>query len=79
MARKKTLVFGNGLGIALDQEHFSLARALEDVRNHPRHLPDYHKKLVGRCVNNDGEAPQGEDQLDTLHVVAACNMLNKII
>ena len=76
---RKTLVFGNGLGMALDQQHFSLARALEDVWNHPRHLPGHQKTLVGRCVDNNGEAPQGEDQLDTLHVVvAACNMLNKI-
>jgi hypothetical protein len=78
MARK-TLVFGNGLGMALDPVHFSLARALGDVWDHPRHLPRDQKRMVGRCVENNGVAPHGEDQLDTLHVVvAACNMLNKI-
>lgn len=78
MARK-TLVFGNGLGMALDPVHFSLARALGDVWDHPRHLPRDQKRMVGRCVENNGAAPHGEDQLDTLHVVvAACNMLNKI-
>lgn len=78
MARK-TLIFGNGLGMALDPEHFSLARALSDVWDHPSHLPRDQKRMVGRCVENDGEAPNGEEQLDTLHVVvAACNMLNKI-
>ncbi|WP_438362479.1 SIR2 family protein [Pseudomonas tremae] len=76
---RKTLIFGNGLGMALDPDHFSLARALEDVWNHPRHLPDDKKLMVGRCVDNDGLPPNGEEQLDTLHiVVAACNMLNKI-
>ncbi|RMO08903.1 hypothetical protein ALQ48_200062 [Pseudomonas coronafaciens pv. zizaniae] len=37
MARK-TQIFGNGLGMALDHRHFSLERALEDVWNHPQHL-----------------------------------------
>jgi hypothetical protein len=76
---RKTLIFGNGLGMALDPRHFSLNRALEDVWDNLRHLPVEQKDLVARCIGDDGEAPQGEDQLDTLHVVvAACNMLNKI-
>lgn len=76
---RKTLIFGNGLGMALDPRHFSLNRALSDVWENPRHLPVVQKDLVGRCVGDDGQAPQGEEQLDTLHVVvAACNMLNKI-
>jgi hypothetical protein len=65
--------------MALDPRHFSLNRALEDVWDNLRHLPVEQKDLVARCIGDDGEAPQGEDQLDTLHVVvAACNMLNKI-
>lgn len=76
---RKTLIFGNGLGMALDPQHFSLNRALGYVWDNPRHLPVEQKELVARCVGDNGEAPHGEDQLDTLHVVvAACNMLNKI-
>ncbi|MGY4524266.1 SIR2 family protein [Pseudomonas sp. TE21394] len=76
---RKTLIFGNGLGMALDPRHFSLNRALGDVWENPHHLPVAQKDLIARCVGDGGQAPQGEDQLDTLHVVvAACNMLNKI-
>jgi hypothetical protein len=65
--------------MALDPQHFSLDRALGYVWNSPRHLPDDQKEMVARCVGDNGEAPHGEHELDTLHVVvAACNMLNKI-
>lgn len=76
---RKTLIFGNGLGMALDHEHFSLARALEDVWAHPRHVPDIQKRMISRCIDNDGRAPNGEEQLDTLHlIVASCNTINSI-
>lgn len=76
---RKTLIFGNGLGMALDHEHFSLARALSDVWEHPGHVPENQKIMISRCINNNGQPPEGEEQLDTLHlVVAACNTINLI-
>ncbi|MNJ23734.1 hypothetical protein D3C77_181270 [compost metagenome] len=79
MARK-TLIFGNGLGMALDPKHFSLARALSKVWESPTHLPREQQRMISRCLDDDdGEAPTSEEELDTLHVVvASCNMLNKI-
>lgn len=78
MARK-TLIFGNGLGMALDQDHFSLARAMEDVWNDRCAISDVHKDLISQCLGGDGEIPQREDQLDPLHlVVSACKTLSDI-
>lgn len=78
MARK-TLIFGNGLGMALDHKHFSLARAMEAIWAHPTYLPAIQKALVSQCVGNGGAAPEGEDQLDTLHsIVTACASISRL-
>ncbi len=76
---RKTLIIGNGLGMALDPQHFSLTRALQDIWAHARHVPENQKAMISRCIDNDGRAPEREDQLDTLHlIVAACRTINNI-
>ena len=78
MARK-TLIFGNGLGMALDYTHFSLARAMEAVWEHPVYLPANQKQMISQCVGNGGASPEGEDQLDMLHsIVTACAAINRL-
>ncbi|CAM8089989.1 hypothetical protein [Klebsiella pneumoniae] len=77
MARK-LIIFGNGLGMALDPEHFCLHRALQDVWNLPLFLTDVEKRLIERCLRRSGP-PTGEDELDTLHqVVLYCKALTEI-
>ncbi|SOC54619.1 SIR2-like domain-containing protein [Chromohalobacter canadensis] len=77
MARK-LIIFGNGLGMALDRAHFSLAAALEDIWNRPDFLTNQQKQLIERCLQRSG-APEGEHELDTLHqAVTYCKALGRI-
>lgn len=76
---RKTLVFGNGLGMALDPRHFSLTNAMADVWNDPLAISDIHKDLISQCMGAVGAIPQREDQLDPLHlVISACKTLSSI-
>lgn len=76
---RKLIVFGNGIGMATDPVHFSLANALADVWNHPTVLTPAHKKLICRCTGSGGTPPEGEGELDLLHqAVAACSVLDNI-
>lgn len=75
---RKLIVFGNGLGMALDPVHFSLQTALEDIWNKDGFLTLEQRKLIERCLGRAG-APQGEHELDTLHqAVTYCKALNRI-
>lgn len=76
--RRKLLIFGNGLGMAVDHQHFSLARALNSVWERRGGLTTQQKELISRCIDHDG-APEGEHELDLLHVaVTSCETLEKI-
>lgn len=76
---RKTLIFGNGLGMALDPRHFSLTNAMADVWADPVALPDVQKHLISQCVGGNGAIPEREDQLDPLHlVISACKTLASI-
>ncbi|WP_323970050.1 DUF4917 family protein [Aeromonas veronii] len=77
MARK-LIIFGNGLGMALDPNHFSLRIALEDIWNKENFLTWEQRRLIERCLGRAG-APEGEHELDTLHqAVTYCKALNRI-
>jgi hypothetical protein len=76
---KRTLIFGNGLGMALDSEHFYLPNAMADVWNNPDYLSRQEKLLISTCLGGEDIIPQTEDQLDPLHrVVAACRTLKQV-
>lgn len=76
---RKTLIFGNGLGMALDPRHFSLTNAMADVWADPVALPDVQKQLISQCFGGNGAIPEREDQLDPLHlVISACKTLASI-
>ncbi|WOE83122.1 hypothetical protein [Aeromonas veronii] len=75
---RKLIIFGNGLGMALDPIHFSLKSALEYVWNENGTLTIESKRLIERTLERTG-APSGEDELDKLHLaVAYCKALNRI-
>lgn len=77
MARK-LIIFGNGLGMALDSTHFSLDRALAEIWNRPNFLTNIQKQLIERCLQRQGP-PAGEHELDTLHqAITYCKALNQI-
>lgn len=75
---RKLLIFGNGLGMAIDHEHFSLTNALTDVWENYDFLDDAEKELIERCLEHEG-APEGEHELDTLYqAVTHCSELSRI-
>src|SRR6218665_81405 len=75
---RKLIIVGNGLGMALDQKHFSLDNALAEIWNKEGFLNRKQKILIGRCLGRKG-APAGEHELDRLHLaITYCKALNQI-
>lgn len=76
---RKTLIFGNGLGMALDPYHFYLPNALQCIWD-SNALDPAHKQLISACLPHPlGNCPQGEDDLDKLHVaISSCEYLGAI-
>lgn len=79
MARS-TLIFGNGLGMALDPNYFSLDRAIGEVWDSDELLDAPSKQLIQNCLPTDNnDRPHGEDDLDTLQLaLSACDLLSRI-
>jgi hypothetical protein len=76
--KRKLIIFGNGLGMALDHVHFSLAAALADIWNRPNFLTEAQKQLIERCTHHQGP-PEGEHELDNLHqAITYCKALSGI-
>lgn len=76
---RKTLIFGNGLGMALDPNHFYLPNALQQIWD-GNALDPIHRDLISACLPHQlGNCPQGEDDLDKLHVaITSCEYLGAI-
>jgi hypothetical protein len=75
---RKIIIVGNGLGMAIDPNYFSLTNALNEIWNDPSILTDKHKELINRCTQSDN-APQSEDELDDLHLaITSCKTLKRI-
>ncbi|MEN9023207.1 MAG: SIR2 family protein [Verrucomicrobiales bacterium] len=76
---RKTLIFGNGLGMALDNEAFALDRALKQVWENDGILSEGQRDLIRLCLPEDTEfkRPSSEDDLDLLQrVLSACDFLD---
>lgn len=67
---RSLIIFGNGLGMALDPEHFSLRNGLTSVWNDTNHLSKKHKELILSAIAGTTEEnpPCSESQLDQLQV-----------
>lgn len=63
---RKLVIFGNGLGMAIDPGYFSLQPVLEEIWQREGFLSDTQKQLIQRCLGRQG-TPNGEHELDTLH------------
>lgn len=74
---RKLLIFGNGLGMAIDSNHYSLNNALNTVWNDTSMWSDIqHRGLIQNCIPT-GNCPVSEDELDKLHLVStSCDFLN---
>jgi hypothetical protein len=63
-------IFGNGLGMALDSDYFSLSSGLQSVWNGSEYFTAEHKRLVTSAIpglSSEG-FPESEEQLDQLQV-----------
>ena len=74
---RKTLIFGNGLGKALNPDSFRLDNAIQTVWNDEDILSDHQKELIYSCLPEDREDfPQSEEDLDNLQLaLSACDFL----
>lgn len=70
LVARSILITGNGIGLALDQDFFSLQNGLESVWNNTEHLSKDHKDLILSAIEGttDELPPSSEDQLDKLQV-----------
>lgn len=78
---RKTLIFGNGLGMALDPEFFSLDNAIGRAWDGEGVFNEETRELVRCCLVDDGdtERPHGEGDLDSLQlVVSSCDFLGRM-
>jgi hypothetical protein len=67
---RSTIIFGNGLGMALDPEYFSLSSGLSHVWNNTFRFTAEHKRLVASALPGltAQDYPKSEDQLDKLQM-----------
>lgn len=77
--KRSTIVFANGLGMAVDPDAFSLKNALTRVWNDPRELNQYQKEAILKCLPKGSISPSSEDDLEQLqNVLSACDLLNQL-
>lgn len=77
---RKTIIFGNDLGMALSPGRYSLDHAIGTVWGSEDLLSEEHKELIVNCLPDDRAGrPRGEDELDKLQLaLSACDFLNGI-
>jgi len=70
MIKRCTVIFGNGLGMALDSNYFSLETALYHVWENTDNLTQDDKNLIIGAIKNTTQEtpPKSEEQLDNLQV-----------
>lgn len=75
---RKLLIFGNGLGMAIDHNHYSLTNALNHVWSDDSLWKDnVHRDLIQNCIPSN-QCPTSEEELDKLYLVStSCNYLNE--
>lgn len=84
MTAKNLIIFGNGIGMALDPNFFALEQALEFAWNR-RYIGRKQRKLILSCLSDSGElieasekAPTSEAEMDALHrALVACDTLKQ--
>lgn len=72
---KKAIIFGNGLGMALDPSSYGLPNAMKAAWSDAS-LGDDQKALISACLPGNSGAPTAEEQLSVLQdTVTACEVL----
>lgn len=75
---RKLLIFGNGLGMAINPSHYSLPKALNTVWEDDSLWTDTaQRNLIQNCIPSNS-CPISEDELDKLHLVStSCDYLKE--
>ncbi len=75
---RKLLIFGNGLGMAIDSNHYSLPNALNTVwKDDSLWSNTVQRDLIQNCIPSNS-CPVSEDELDKLHLVStSCDYLKE--
>ncbi len=70
MSNRSTIIFGNGLGMALDPNYFNLKAALSNVWNSSKAISKKQKSLIKSALPNFGDDsyPESEEMLDNIHL-----------
>jgi hypothetical protein len=77
---RSTIIMGNGIGLALDQDYFALQSGLKTVWGDTEQLSEHHKELIISAIEDaDWEnPPTSEEQLDDIQLaLMAVDFLNK--
>lgn len=75
------IVFGNGLGMAVDPRYFQLREGLASAWNATDTFTESHKQMIASAIPgvDDDNYPEQEDQLDTLQMaLVASNFLRSL-
>jgi len=73
---RKLLLFGNGLGMALNPSKFNLSQAIDAIWQDPEIITPGHKDLISKCLPGEMQYPQGEEELSLVYLAAnACSFL----
>jgi len=66
---RSIIIFGNGLGMAIDPSYYNLATALSAVWNNTNTLSAQHKSLIQSAIPGTSNLapPSSESQLDQIH------------
>ncbi len=79
-ADRATIIFGNGLGMAIDKDFFDLKNALKHIWDHSDNVKEAHKKLIRTALPEilPDLYPLSEDVLDKLQVaIVAAEVLRE--
>lgn len=78
---RSAIIFGNGLGMAVDSQYFQLAEGLSSAWNATDTFTSDHKRLIACAIPgvDDVNFPQQEDQLDKMQMaLVALNFLKSL-
>lgn len=74
---RNLIIVGNGLGLSIDRDFFSLERAMRDAWESDV-LQDDEKELIRRCLPDGADRPTEEDELEDLQrIVNACATISE--
>jgi hypothetical protein len=80
ISKRNTIIFGNGLGMALDNEYFLLESGLKTIWNTSDNLTEDHKRLIRTALPDPNcEYPKSEEMLADIQLAIFASQILKVI